>query len=267
MKKALLLPIAFVFVSLQAFAGPLMDRKINDVFLYDLFKNEGVPTDAVTRTFAFLDTYAGKNIVVAKKLRPPGKAAKVVNAPIKVQNQFAAIIDFSRPSTEKRLFLLNLKTGTVEKFYTAHGRNTGMLYATTFSNINMSKMSTLGILIGGDTYYGGHGRSMNLYGAEATNNLAAQRDIVMHGADYVSEKFITANGRLGVSWGCPTVEKSALPRLITALSNGSVIYHYHPRLAEFASKSPQKQEFTDMPGYGEPVVDLPGEEEDIQSRR
>lgn len=267
MIKALFLPIALLFVSLPVFAEPLMNRKVNNVFLYDLFKNEGVPTDALLRTFDFLDTYAGKDIVVAKKIRPAGKAAKVVNAPIKVQGQFAAIVDFSRPSTEKRLFLLNLKTGSVEKFYAAHGRNSGMLNATTFSNINMSKMSTLGILIAGDTYYGGHGRSMNLYGAEATDNLAAQRDIVMHGASYVSEEFIAAHGRLGVSWGCPTVEKSALPRLIEALSNGSVIYHFHPRLAEYALKSPQKQEFTDMPGYGDPIIDLPGEEEDIQRRR
>lgn len=276
MKKALLSHLAILLFMTQAHAGltaapasnSYFARRIGTISLYDRLKSQGVPEEAISRSFTFLDAYAGKNLVVDRKVRPAGKPAFMTRSPVQVQNRYAAIVDFSRPSSEKRLYLVDLTTGNVEKFFVAHGRNSGTLVPTEFSNVNMSKMTSLGIMLGGDTYVGGHGRSMNLYGLEPTNNIAVQRDIVMHAADYVSPSFISTHGRLGLSWGCPAVEPHALPKLIAALSNGSMIYHYYPGLAKLAGENPLKQQFAAVPENDAfPMADLPGEEEDFQSAR
>lgn len=276
MKKAILGLLAPMMIAPVAFAGltaapasnSYFTRKVGAETLYERFKAQGVPEEAISRSFTFLDAYAGKKIVVDRKVRPAGKPAFMTRGPLQVQNRYAAIIDFSRPSTQKRLYLLDLTTGNVEKFYVAHGRNSGTLVPTEFSNVNMSKMTSLGIMLGGDTYVGGHGRSLNLYGLEPTNNLVAQRDIVMHAADYVSDRFINIHGRLGLSWGCPAVEPHVLPKLIAALSNGSMIYHFYPGLAKLAGENPLKQQFAAVPENEPfPMADLPGEEEDFQAKR
>lgn len=275
MKKSILGLLAPLMMIPLAHAGPAapasnsyFSRKVGAATLYDRFKSQGVPEEAISRSFTFLDAYAGKKLVVDRKVRPATQAAYMTRGPIQVQNRFAAIIDYSRPSTQKRLYLLDLTTGSVEKFYVAHGRNSGMLVPTEFSNVNMSKMTSLGIMLGGDTYVGGHGRSLNLYGLEPTNNLAAKRDIVMHAADYVSEGFISIHGRLGLSWGCPAVERSVLPKLIAALGNGSMIYHFYPGLTKLAGENPLKQQFAAVPENDPfPQSDLPDEEEDFQQAR
>jgi len=237
MKKTLIYPIALLFITIQTFALDtprpeeisLFNRKVGDISLYDRLKSQGIPEEALTRSFTFLDANAGKKIVVDHKVRPTDNQPPYMSqVTVEVKRQFAALADFTLPSTQKRLYLLNLTTGEVEKFYVSHGRNSGSLYATEFSNVNMSKKTSVGIMIAGDTYIGKHGRSLNLYGLEPSNSLSAERDIVMHGADYVSEDFIQAHGRLGLSWGCPAVEKRVLEKLISALSNGSLLYHYFP---------------------------------------
>lgn len=275
MKTALFSFISSLLLLTQAFASSpapetvsLFSHKVGSQSLYDRLKAQGVPEEAISRSFVFLDAYAGKSLVVDKKIRPKGEPAYMTRGPITIQSKYAAIIDYSRPSTSKRLYLIDLSTGQVEKFYVAHGRNSGTLVPTEFSNVNMSKMTSLGIMVGGDTYVGGHGRSMNLYGLEPTNSLTAERDIVMHGADYVSDRFIENNGRLGLSWGCPAVEPRVLPKLIEALGNGSMIYHYYPGLEKIAGENPLRQQFAPVPENSAfPMMDLPGEEEDFQAHR
>ncbi len=275
MKTALLSLLSAFFLFNQAFASPpvpetksFFNRKVGTLSLYDRLKNQGVPEEAIARSFAFLDVNAGKSLLVDMKIRPRSGSAYMARGRTTIQNKYAAIIDYSLPSTSKRLYLIDLLTGQVEKFYVAHGRNSGTLVPTEFANINMSKMTSLGIMVGGDTYVGGHGRSMNLYGLEPTNNLTAVRDIVMHGADYVSDRFIEKNGRLGLSWGCPAVEPRVLPKLIKALGNGSMIYHYYPGLEKIAGESSSRQQFAPAPENSAfPPIDLPGEEEDFQAHR
>ena len=75
-----------------------------------------------------------------------------------------------------------------------------------FSNKDNSLATSLGVYITGKPYYGSNGLSLRLYGKEqGFNNNAYARDIVLHGASYVSQHFITAYHRLGRSWGCPAV--------------------------------------------------------------
>lgn len=252
--------------SAQAQNTSLYTQKIGEELIFDLFAKQGVPTEALTRSFDFLDKKANQSIVVEKKLRGSGKA-KIISGPLQVKSDFAAILDFSLPSTEKRFYLLNFKTGQVEKFYVAHGRNSGGLWAARFSNINGTKQSSLGLYLAGSTYYGGHGKSLNLHGLEASNHRATARDIVLHGADYVSEKFIQEHARLGLSWGCPSVENAHLEKLVKALSNGSLLYFYHSGLMEQVHLTPRFQEFKDPSRQEPPVEDLPGEEEDFQNKR
>lgn len=140
------------------------------------------------------------------------------------------IIDFSKPSTEKRLFIIDLEKQTV-LFHTlvAHGRNTGNLMATNFSNTVQSLQSSLGFLKTGETYIGKHGYSLQLDGLEpAFNSKARERAVVIHPADYVSEAFAERHGRLGRSWGCPALPPKQSKKIIDTIKGGTLIFAYAP---------------------------------------
>ncbi|KYG61941.1 murein L,D-transpeptidase catalytic domain family protein [Bdellovibrio bacteriovorus] len=262
MFKALSL-ISVTLLSLQSWAGSIYDVKIKNVPLYDVFKKQGIPEAALQRTFEFLDVNGGKTVRVRTKVR--GRTATFMTekeVTIKDDNM-AAIIDFSLPSSERRLFVMNLKTGAVSKHFVAHGKGSGVKVASKFSNIDGSKMSSLGFYLGGSTYYGSHGESLNLYGLETTNSKAAERDIVMHAANYVSEDFVKSQGRLGRSWGCPAVAPGILPKMINNFKEGGVIYAYHKDLIKASTKNPTLQE-VEHDGDDEDI-DLPGEEESIRN--
>ncbi|HSN71429.1 MAG TPA: murein L,D-transpeptidase catalytic domain family protein [Steroidobacteraceae bacterium] len=140
------------------------------------------------------------------------------------------LIDYAKPSTEPRLWVLDLDRGRVlYEELVAHGRNTGELFATAFSNVPESKQSSIGVFRTGATYFGKHGLSLRLDGLEpGVNDKARDRAIVMHGADYVSERFVERQGRLGRSWGCPAVRREIARPLINLLSGGSLIFAHYP---------------------------------------
>ncbi len=140
------------------------------------------------------------------------------------------IADLSKASTEKRLFVINIKTGEV-LFQTlvAHGKNSGQQYATDFSNEESSFESSLGFYITTNTYSGKHGYSLRLNGCEkGFNDNAGKRAIVIHGADYVSETFIQQNGYLGRSHGCPALPAGLSKKIIEVIKNGSCLFVYSP---------------------------------------
>ena len=111
----------------------------------------------------------------------------------------------------------------------AHGKNTGGLLAKNFSNTIGSKQSSLGFYITGNTYTGKHGLSLYLNGIEPNiNDNAKERAIVIHGASYVSQDFISENGRLGRSFGCPAVPVSKHKTIINTIKNGSCLFMYYP---------------------------------------
>jgi hypothetical protein len=140
------------------------------------------------------------------------------------------IADLSKPSNEKRLFVINIKTGEV-LFNTlvAHGKNSGQEYATNFSNSASSFESSLGFYTTTETYIGKHGYSLRLNGCEkGFNDNANKRAIVIHGAEYVSESFIRQNGFLGRSHGCPAVPAELSKKIIDVIKNGSCLFVYSP---------------------------------------
>lgn len=138
------------------------------------------------------------------------------------------IIDFSKPSTEKRFYLIDLKS---EKLlintWVAHGKNSGENEALNFSNIKDTKMSSPGFFVTAETYQGSNGYSLRIDGIEKhINHKARRRYIVIHGADYVSEEFIIENDRLGRSWGCPAVPMELSGQIIDLIKEGSCIFVY-----------------------------------------
>ena len=138
------------------------------------------------------------------------------------------IIDFSKPSTEKRLFILDLeKQELLYHTFVAHGKNTGVNMATKFSNNKGSNQSSLGLHRTGESYQGKHGYSLRLDGLEkGINDNARSRAVVMHSASYVSEAFIKRHGRLGRSWGCPAVPVEFSKEIIDLIKGGSCLYIY-----------------------------------------
>ena len=140
------------------------------------------------------------------------------------------IIDFRKSSNEKRLWVIDLeKKKILFHSLTAHGRNTGNLFAENFSNTPDSNQSSLGFYITGEKYIGKHGVSLKLHGVEEViNDLAESRAIVMHGADYVSESYIKKYGRLGRSFGCPAVPMGLHEKLIPILAGGTCLFIFYP---------------------------------------
>ena len=140
-----------------------------------------------------------------------------------------AIADFSRPSTEKRLYVIDLQARRLLlRTYVAHGANTGELYAEHFSNRSGSHQSSLGLYrVGAEIVSPKHGAALLLHGLDrGVNCRALEREIIMHGADYVSEAFIAEHGRLGRSWGCPAVPREHMRPLITLLADGGLLFVY-----------------------------------------
>lgn len=147
-----------------------------------------------------------------------------------VTRPLATVIDYSRPSTEKRLWVLDLEKGEVLWHeLVAHGKGTGENLATRFSNEEGSRQSSLGAFSTLGTYVGDNGYSLRLRGLErGVNDNAEERAIVMHGAWYVDESLGSKQGRIGRSWGCPAVRDEISRDLIDRIQGGSLVLAWHP---------------------------------------
>ncbi len=141
------------------------------------------------------------------------------------------IVDFSQSSTKKRLYVIDLLNKTLLfNTYVAHGRNTGEEYAEHFSNESGTHKSSLGFYITENPAMGATvGLSLIIKGVEkGFNDKAMQRAIIMHGADYATEDFITKHGRLGRSYGCPSVPPDLIKPVSETIKGGSCMFIYHP---------------------------------------
>lgn len=141
-----------------------------------------------------------------------------------------AVIDYSRPSTERRLWVFDLRQQRLLfAEHVAHGRNTGENHARAFSNVEGSYQSSLGLFSTAEPYVGGNGYSLRMDGLEpGVNDRARARAIVMHGAPYVNPIAARSQGRLGRSLGCPAVRPEVARDVIDALKEGQLVFAYYP---------------------------------------
>jgi hypothetical protein len=222
-----LLHIPFVFAknkpAIQNFTTNKIEHIATDTLSFSNLKN--VAVDSVANLYqslclnilglsqqAFTDALKGLNYV-----NESGKICK---------NKIISIIDFTKPSSQKRLFVIDLANQKVlQNTYVAHGMNSGREYANQFSNTPESNKSSLGFYRTGGTYIGSNGYSLKLEGLEkGINDNASKRDIVMHGAAYVNEDYIHSQGYIGRSQGCPALPIAKSKIIIDEIKNGTCLF-------------------------------------------
>jgi hypothetical protein len=152
--------------------------------------------------------------------------------------EILSIVDFSKPSSEKRLFIIDLQNVEVLfQTYVAHGAKSGKEFASQFSNALSSYKSSLGFYETLNTYMGGNGYSLRLQGMEnGINDNASKRAIVLHGAGYVDERLIHSQGYIGRSWGCPAVPQALHRSIIDKIKNGTCLFIFSPN-AKYLTRS------------------------------
>jgi hypothetical protein len=184
---------------------------------------------------AYADSLAAALIKAA-----PQADAKVINLAVRASQcsiaqgaapvQRLAVIDYSLPSTQQRLWVFDLKKRKL-LFHelVAHGRNSGENMAVNFSNRNESFATSIGLYRTQQSYVGQNGYSLRMEGLEpGFNDNAFDRAIVIHGAPYVSPVLARANGRIGRSLGCPAVRPAIAHKLIDSMKGGQLLFSYYP---------------------------------------
>lgn len=224
MKKALFIVCTIFFLSLflQGFEedGNSVDREaIKDLIDYSPWYNELVDSSGLSKA-ALYHAYERFSALIASDST--------------INDSLLSIIDFSKPSNENRFYLIDIKNQ--ELLYAslvAHGLNSGALYAQKFSNRPSSHMSSLGMYVTANTYTGRQGYSLRLNGLDkGVNDNAYERAVVIHGANYVSQKYADQVGRIGRSFGCPALPQDLNAQVINLIKEGSSLYIYHPSISE-----------------------------------
>ena len=192
-------------------------------------KNTAAVKNAAAETSAWNETTMGTIDPHVFELAL-GAARCVVRSGAITDPSTLTVIDYSKPSTEKRLWVFDLRGH--ELLYeelVAHGQGSGDNYAKVFSNEPETHASSLGLFLTEDTYVGKNGYSLRLKGLdEGFNHHAGERAIVMHGAPYVSDEFVKKNGRLGRSWGCPALSEGVAREVIDRVRGNGIVFSYYP---------------------------------------
>jgi hypothetical protein len=188
-------------------------------------------TAVATASSAKARVFAGADSLDSSVLRLALNAAACArDAGVAKNDRLLTVIDYSKASTEPRLWVLDLERERVLfEELVAHGRGSGENFATRFSNQDGSHQTSLGLFRTADTYVGANGYSLRLDGLEAgVNDRARDRAIVMHGAPYVTETNVRTVGRLGRSHGCPALRPAVARTVIDTIKQGSLVFAYYP---------------------------------------
>lgn len=182
-------------------------------------------------------------MVSSAQLRPPPLDPRRMVRPDLMQRAIAALdihshripvrdrmylVDFRKFSGEPRLYEVDLHGGYVQAVRTCHGRGSDPAhsgYAQQFSNTPESYMSSIGAYVTGGADWGAqHGPNVRLDGLEYSNNLARERAIIVHGADYAGADWLAREGKLGRSYGCFSVAHTDLPFLRDRMGQGRLLF-------------------------------------------
>jgi len=252
MRKRIFRGASFLLItlSLPAIAWNLSDTTtIKDtVVTHSETKPDAKPAEEKLSTSAMFENYVSE-IYTAANLKESAlnysvfkkaltgyynfKSQSLVSA----AKEVISIVDFTLPSTKKRLWIIDLAARKV-LFNTlvAHGQGSGDNFATSFSNLANSHQSSLGFYITSNTYFGKHGLSLKLNGMDANYNTnALNRAVVVHGAEYVSQSFINQHGRLGRSHGCPAVPVELTASIIDAIKGKTTLFINGPAEKKYSS--------------------------------
>ncbi|KAA3438063.1 murein L,D-transpeptidase catalytic domain family protein [Rufibacter hautae] len=222
----------FAFVSLLSFVSPVNSSATSTVVVAAP-SSKSVEVSSTVAFDDFLENLydeadlkkAGLNIEVFKKAATGFYNLKKNNKLSRTKDVLT-VVDFNKPSTAKRLWVVDLnKKKVLYHSLVAHGMGSGNDKAVKFSNTVNSHMSSLGFYVTENTYIGKHGLSLKLNGLDqGFNTKAKERAVVIHGADYVSEAFVRQHGRLGRSHGCPALPKEITPEVIQVIKGGTLLY-------------------------------------------
>ena len=157
------------------------------------------------------------------------------------KHDIVGIADFGLHSAKPRFHFVNLERGEVQSHYVAHGmgsdpQHDGWLKQ--FSNTEGSNATSRGAYVTWEWYKGRYGTSVRLGGLDATNDLALQRYIVMHHADYAEPEHLVAYGRLGRSNGCFAMGTEEFREALMHLSGGRLLFADSLGLEEDGSIQP-----------------------------
>lgn len=154
---------------------------------------------------------------------------KLVDSGLVTNSQYLTIVDLSQSSRNKRFYILDMKNNKLAwNTYVAHGKNSGVDVAKSFSNAFNSNKSSLGFYVTKSTYNGKHGLSLRISGLEhGFNDNAEARGVVVHGAAYVNAGRAHSE-YMGRSQGCPALPENEYAQVINIIKDGSVMFVYNP---------------------------------------
>ncbi len=146
------------------------------------------------------------------------------------RSDILSICDFSQSSSNKRMYVIDVRNHKLlYRTYVAHGINSGEEYANSFSNRPESCKSSLGFYVTRKTYMGSNGLSLRIDGVEkGFNDMANRRNIVIHGASYVSQRILHKYGVMGTTFGCPALPEEMSTQIIPVVKDGTCFFIYYP---------------------------------------
>lgn len=146
------------------------------------------------------------------------------------EKEVLTVIDYSKPSNQRRFWVFDLRNERLLfSELVSHGRNSGDVVASSFSNQPNSLKSSIGVYATGTPYSGQHGYALRLTGLEpGFNSNALERAIVVHGAWYVNSDFARSHGGVGRSWGCPALDPHVVRPVINTIAEGTIVVAYYP---------------------------------------
>jgi len=150
-----------------------------------------------------------------------------------------SICDFSQSSSQERMYVIDVANRRLlYRTFVAHGINSGEEYASSFSNRPESCKSSMGFYVTRQTYYGSNGLSLRIQGMDkGFNDLAGKRNIVIHGAPYVSRRILNKYGVMGTTFGCPAIPEEMSTKIIPAVEHGSCFFIFYPSKKYFSEST------------------------------
>jgi len=214
----------------------ILNKFSSVIIFFSFIIANAVSLSATPAPSALSNPQVGALLKLAPRLSPRALEAalttlkRLQTSGAKVRSDVLTIIDYTKPSTERRMWVFDLAhERLLFEELAAHGKNSGDNQAVRFSNAPNSLMTSLGAFLTGDTYTGKHGLSLRLQGLEkGVNDNSMERSIVIHAAAYVSDPIARTKGRIGRSWGCPAVRPEISRRLIEAVQGGTLLLAYYP---------------------------------------